>query len=468
MGTTRPIGPVDTIWLNMDRPNNLMVVETLMFFEDAVDWRRLQAVLRERLIRSFRVFRQRPVAPAVPWGVPHWEDDPDFALERHLNRVRLAAPGDDDALRRYVEGRLCRPLDRTRPLWEATLIEGYGSGAAMYSRFHHAMGDGIALTHVLMSLTDATEDADLAVAVPVAASGNRPGGLLGSAVRAVGAVENLAGSAMSGASAFVTALPGWANPARAGEVLAQAWRAAGVANKLVLTRNPPTVLAGEPGVHKTVVWSHPLPLADVKQVGRLAGATVNDVLVSALAGAIRTYLVDHDGTASDLATMVPVNVRPPGRTPPGDLGNRFALVLVKLPSGEGAPLARLAETKRRMDAIKHSPEVAMTFGVITTIGRTAKEVERVLVDFFAGKAIGVMTNVAGPTAPRYLAGTKINGVLAWAPISGRQTVGVCIFTYNGTVRVGFKVDTNTVRHPDKLVTAFEEHLDALARMSRAT
>jgi diacylglycerol O-acyltransferase len=458
---------VDTIWLNMDRPNNLMVVDSLVFFDEPVDWDRLRTVLRERLVWRFPVFRQRPVVPAVPWTAPHWEDDPDFDLERHLNQVRLPAPGDDEALRRYVEDRVSVPLDRRHPLWESTFIDGYRGGAAVFSRFHHAVSDGIASTHVLMSLTDASPAGDL-TGTPVDAAASRPAGegFVGSAWRAAGTARALAGSAAAGAWGFLTGLPRSASPAHLRGPLDQAVRTAGIVNKLVLGHNPPTALDGEPGRAKTAVWSRPLPLREVKQIGRLAGATVNDVLVSALSGAIGTYLADHDGAAADLSTMVPVNLRPMDSLP-SDLGNDFALVLLKLPSGVSAPLARLAETKRRMDAIKHSPEAALTMGLINAIGRTGRELERVVVNFFAGKAIGVTTNVPGPTAPRYLAGTKIAGVLAWAPMSGRQTFSACIVTYNGTVRVGFKVDSRAVRHPEALVTAFEEHIDALVRMSRA-
>ena len=88
------------------------------------------------------------------------------------------------------------------------------------------------------------------------------------------------------------------------------------------------------------------------------------MLVAALAGAVSTYLQEHDGDAVDLPTMVPVNLRAPDEPPPRELGNKFALVLLSLPSGRETPFARLAETKRRMDEIKHSPEAVLTFGLI--------------------------------------------------------------------------------------------------------
>ena len=147
--------------------------------------------------------------------------------------------------------------------------------------------------------------------------------------------------------------------------------------------------------------------------------------------------------------MVPVNLRSPDEPLPRELGNRFALVLFTLPSGLSTPFARLAETKRRMDAIKVSPEAVMTFGMIRGIGRTGSTVERCLVDFFANKATGVTTNVPGPPGPRYVAGSRITSMLGWAPESGKQTLGTCIFTYDDHVHIGFKVDTDTIAHPEE-------------------
>jgi hypothetical protein len=120
-----------------------------------------------------------------------------------------------------------------------------------------------------------------------------------------------------------------------------------------------------------------------------------------------------------------------------------------------------------MDSIKHSPESMLTFGIINAIGRANADVARLMVNFFAAKAIGVTTNVAGPREPRYVAGTPIAGLLGWVPGSGEQTVGVCIISYNQTVRVGFKVDAGVVVDPEKLVHAFDDEMDALGRIAQA-
>jgi WS/DGAT/MGAT family acyltransferase len=216
---------------------------------------------------------------------------------------------------------------------------------------------------------------------------------------------------------------------------------------------------------KRVVWAPPIPLADVVEVAHRTGSTVNDVLVAALAGALSTYVRSHHGEAVDIPTMVPVNVRPLDEPLPRELGNRFALVLFSLPSSLATPFERLAETKRRMDAIKHSPEAVLTFGLIRGIGRTGPEVERFLVDFFANKATGVTTNVPGPREPRYLAGTRITRTLGWAPESGDQTLGTSIFTYDGQVHIGFKVDVQQVPRPEELLANYRAELDALLRLA---
>jgi WS/DGAT/MGAT family acyltransferase len=455
-----------------------------MWFDAAVDWHRLTAVLQRRLLTRYPVFSQRPIDPRLPFGVPHWEDDPGFCLDRHLTHVTLPPPGDEAELRTYVEAQLHRPLDREHPLWEIHLVDGYRGGAAILSRFHHALADGIALSQLLVSLTDAAPNGDLdetldpavdpvelpgrhgdptadrACDRPADQSGDRAAALRGATARMTG-TATWAGRA---ALRLCSALPRLVEPSAPIHALRLAGQLGQTATKLMLTSNPRTQLSGTPGIAKRVAWSGPRPLPKVKRVGRLAGATVNDVLVAAVSEAISQYLLDHDGKAVDLTTMVPVNVRPLDRPLPRELGNRFALVLLQLPTGAWAPVDRLSEAKRRMDAVKRSPEVAVTFGLITAIGRTTPELERVLVEFFSNKAFGVTTNVAGPRSVRYLAGTAIAGMLGWVPGTGNQSLGVCIYTYNDTVRVGFKVDATLVPEPDKLVFAFETAIDGLLRL----
>lgn len=456
----RPVGAVDNLWLRMDRPDNLMVVDSLLWLERPVDWQRFTAVVERRMLDRFPVFRQRAVSRFGGLAGHQWEDDPDFDLSRHLPRTRLPSPGDDAALLRYVEGRMSAPLDRDHPLWEFHLIDGYRGGCAVMTRFHHAIADGVALTQVLLSLTDATATGHRRVVELAPAPPRQSGSWLGGPANAVvretgqllGALPKLASLAKP------DALLGALGLTRKGGL---------VADKLVLGSNGPSIFGATTGVAKRAAWTQAYPLDGIKAIGALSGATVNDVLASAVAGALASYLEGRGEVPGDLTTMVPVNLRPAGEPLPAELGNRFALVLLKLPIGVRAPLARIAEAKRRMDAIKASPEAAMTFAMIQAIGRTNPDLARMLVNFFAGKAIGVTTNVVGPPEARYLAGERISGMLGWVPGSGRQTVGVCVLSYQRTVRIGFKVDAGVVPDPHRLVEALDIELDELLRIARA-
>lgn len=456
MSGRRLVGPVDTIWLNMDRPNNLMVIHALITLEGPLDLDRYRALLENRLLRRYPVFHQRAVPSRLPIGLPHWEDDPDFDLDRHLRRTTLATPGDDAALRAYVDAQLHVPLDRKHPLWEVHVLDGYGDGgSALLCRFHHALADGIALIRVLLSMTDATPDGDTGGEEPSEAPARA------AAARGLAGIVSVVGA---GATA-VGAMTRLATPRGARRVLNLGVRTSLVVANLLLAGNRDTPLAGTPGVAKHVVWSRPFPLDQLKRVGRTAGATLNDVLMSAVAGAIARYIADHGGEPSDLTTMVPVNVRDLARPLPPELGNRFALLFFRYPSSTAGVRERLVETKRRMDWLKSSPEAAITFQLIQGIGRTASEIERRLVDFFADKAVGVTTNIPGPPTTRYLAGVAITGMLGWVPGSGHQTLGVCILTYAGTARVGFLVDADRVRDPDDLVEALHLEVAGLTRLA---
>jgi WS/DGAT/MGAT family acyltransferase len=414
------------------------------------EWDRLLDVLRRRVVDRFPVFRQRPVSSRWPLVPPRWEDDPEFDLSRHVDLVTLDPPGDQAALQRFVSDHLGSPLPRDRPLWQVWVVDGLRDGVAVYTRLHHALADGIALTRVVLSLTDERPDGstDGDVEPPASLSSWDP------YLRLAGAL----GASLARAPRLLTR-EGWE------EALVTARRAGEAGAKLLLTSNPPSPLKGPVHRRKGALWAPPIPLAPVREAGHRTGTTVNDLLVAALAGAIGTYLRSHAGAAIDVPTMVPVDLRPPGVPLPPELGNRFALVLLTLPSGLATPFERLAETKRRMDAIKVSPEATMTFSLIRAIGRTGPDLERFLVDFFANKTTGVTTNVIGPRSVRYLAGRRITAMLGWAPESGKQTLGTAIFTYADSIHVGFKFDSDVVSDPDQLLAAYLEEVDALCRLA---
>ena len=187
--------PVDAIWLSMDRASNRMVIVTLMFLASPPDWDEVVRLFRKQVLDRYPVFSQRPLAARWGVGLPEWEDDPDFDLDRHISRLTLPEPGDDHALQAHVEEFLHLPLNPHHPLWEVQLIDGHGDGAVLFGRVHHAMADGISLARVLLSLTDEEGRGRGDAGVPDEAGGRpgRPGRVATSAalVRAADAKEGV-------------------------------------------------------------------------------------------------------------------------------------------------------------------------------------------------------------------------------------------------------------------------------------
>jgi WS/DGAT/MGAT family acyltransferase len=232
---------------------------------------------------------------------------------------------------------------------------------------------------------------------------------------------------------------------------------------LLIGPDEPSLFKGPVGVIKRAAWSEPLALTDVKSVSRAIGATINDVMISSVAGALRRYLDarEQDTDGLNLRAMVPVNLRAPGELDLDDLGNRFGLVFLDLPVGIVEPLKRIAVLKKRMDAIKRTPEAAVAFGILGAIGATPGLVERTINRLFGMKATAVMTNVPGPREPLYLMQNRIRGLMFWVPTPASLGLGVSIISYAGEVMVGVGTDARLVPDPEEIVQAFVDEFRSL-------
>jgi WS/DGAT/MGAT family acyltransferase len=439
----------DAGWFHMDRPTNLMVINSVLWLDGPVDHERLRAILRERLVEPFPRFRQRVVEPRV--GVPAWEDDPDFEIERHVRDATLPAPGGPRELQALAGELMATPLDRSRPLWEFHVIDGYAGGTAIITRLHHCIADGIALTRVLLSLTDEGPDAGVADAAE-----HHGRGLLDVVAAPAALGAHLAASGLHEARALVS------HPRS--EIGGLAADGSALAKLLLSSADERTVLKGELGLARKVAWSDSFPLDSVKAVGHETGTTVNDVVTAALTGALHHYLADRASLVEEIRAIVPFNLRPLDEPLPRELGNRFGLVYLALPVGIEDPGERLAEVHRRMEAIKHTPEGAISYGIIGVLGRVPPQVEQRLLDVFTSKGSAVLTNVAGPRQHVWLAGTKVGGVIAWVPTAGTGAMGISIFSYAGGVTVGLQVDTGLIPDPETILDLFEHEMAALGAL----
>lgn len=448
----------DYAWLRMDDPNNLMVITGLMTFDAPLDYERLREVIETSLFR-FKRFRQRLAPPTPPFMRPYWEDDPNFDLDNHLVRVQLPEPGDQKALQDLISSLMGVGLDYDRPLWKFYLVENYGTGSAFISRLHHSIADGIALMQVLLSMTETEPNTSVSGQIQDAARGNQP--------PASGPVKTrhssvLPSGAWSAGDIWEEGKKFLTDPAHARQRTRQVMDLAGAVGKLSLRwPDPKTVFKGSLGVEKRAAWSEPVLLKEVKSIGKAFNSTVNDVLLSAVAGALGRYIEARGEAARGLSIrgFIPVNLRPIELDE--ELGNKFGLVFLSLPVGIADPVERLRRVRQNMNELKSSSEPIAAYGVITLLGAIPPWLEEVAVDFFDSKGTTVMTNVPGTQTQLYLAGVPINTVMAWVPQTGRISLGVSIISYNGKVWLGIATDKGLVPDPEAIIGFFRAEYDEM-------
>jgi diacylglycerol O-acyltransferase / wax synthase len=222
-----------------------------------------------------------------------------------------------------------------------------------------------------------------------------------------------------------------------------------------------TSLKGRPGGSKVVAWNEPLSLADVKAVGKALGCSVNDVLLSCAAGAIRGYLVDR-GEAVDgaeLRAMIPVNLRPAG--PVRSLGNKFGLVPLLLPIGIEDPLERVLELRSRMNELKDGYTAVIALALLGAAGLAPRRLQKQALDLLASKATAVMTNVPGPQQALYMAGSRLRRMMFWVPQSGDIGVGISILSYDGGVQFALVTDKKLCARPQEIIDRFLPEFEQL-------
>lgn len=454
-GKGERLSNVDAAWLHMEDRTNLMVITAVMAFHEPLDFSEVKTILEDRFICYDR-FRQRVVEGGAPFLGPRWVEDEHFNMKSHLIRLGLPQPAGKDELEELVSTLASTPLDSTKPLWQFHLIDNYRGGSALIGRIHHCIGDGIALIRVLLSMTDDSP------------TGHKPTKRRRRRTQAAGfwlpevvneafyTVRKITGQVVeSGVGALTT-------PGKLMSLANEGANATAVLARLAsMPADPKTCFKGPLTTQKRCAWSEILPLEVVKTFGKEVGATINDILLAGVCGALRHYLIDYGQCQLDgmnIRATVPVNLRPD--EPPGDLGNQFGLVFLPLPVGLPTRMARLRELKKRMDRIKHSSEAIVTFGVLNAIGMASAEIESAAIGFFGAKATGVMTNVPGPREEIYLTGKAVRSMMFWVPQAAHLGLGVSILSYAGQVRLGVVTDAGLVPRPADIIDHFEAEMKA--------
>jgi len=476
---------VDLAWRRMDDPTNLTVINGVLWFEEPLDVERFKRLLEERFLIIPR-FRQRLVHDGTKG---HWEPAPDFDLDRHVHHETLDG-GDDEALRRRVSELMSEPLDPERPLWLFYILDNYRGGSALVPRFHHCVGDGLALMMVLLSLTDLDPDAEpreewrenplTALFHRAREAAGRFRERAGEEVRQhvdeareqlEGLREHLQHARERVEEVLPEAMKLLLKPAETLAATSRWLKGLGSVQALGrLTfkgRDPKGPLKGPLGKEKRVAWSRGLPLEEIRRLRAGLGGTLNDVLITAMTGGLRRYLAHRGETPDGLSfrALVPVSIRQLEEMP--KLGNRFGLVLLTLPVDIDDPVERLAALRRRFRKLHRSMEPMVAYKILAAMGSSPLGLQRLVMRFFTAKATAVMTSVPGPKQVLYLAGRPIRGMMFWVPHPGALALGISILTYAGEVRLGVAVDAGLVPDPEKIIDGFHEELAEMERCSGA-
>ena len=471
MGEREPIAGADNAWRRIGTIDNLTTITGVLWFEEAIGYEELCDRLEDRLLR-FERFQQRPGGRNRLFRRPYWETVEAFDVETHVQHVALPEPRDTATFQRFVGRMMSRPLDQRRPLWEAYLVEGAGDGNAVAFRINHSVGDGFALMYVLFGLVDNPDEIEFPMGIvpepPSAdefqAEAAADGGT------APGAGPDADAPAPGSDAGREPDRPG-TSPTPGGVL--ESVRLAGSAVKtgwdlLTQADETETSLRGDLGTAKRAGWTDEIDLSTVRAIGSEHDATVNDVLLGALAGAFRRLLADRGGPVEgrELRVTVPVNLRPMAERD-ASLGNHFGMAFVPIPVGMPDLGERLRLIHDRMSVRTAGIQAYIMYLTMRVGGHAPDVVMEWLMGQFERRATGVVTNVPGPTDAMEFAGREVTDFMFWVPQANDQGLGISIFSYDGAVRLGIAADANLLDDPDELAEAFRAEVEHLAEASDA-
>ncbi|TNC19340.1 wax ester/triacylglycerol synthase family O-acyltransferase [Amycolatopsis alkalitolerans] len=405
------------------------------------------------LLPSIPRYRQRVRHVPLDLGPPLWVDDADFDPRRHFQRVAAAAPGDEAALCELVGMIMSERLDRGRPLWECWVIEGLENDRwAVVSKLHHCLADGVSgvTLHDLFF-----HDAPPAPA-PQPPAEPEPSllALLGMSLR-----QQLATGPFG---ELRTVARGLADPRTFARWASDAARGlAALASALIPVT--PSSLSGPIGRRR----HYELAQADLPTVAGIAkafDATVNDVVLAAISGALREVLLDRgeEPAADSVRALVPVNVR----SGPSALDNQVSLMLPLLPVDVADPALRLVSVHRRLAGLKDRKEAEAGAAVTTAAGHgpfaPVAWAIRAAAKLPQRNIVTVTTNVPGPRHKLSMLGREIVALHPYVPIALRLRTGVAILTYQDKLSFGITTDADSAPKTRLLAETIEHELAALA------
>jgi diacylglycerol O-acyltransferase len=445
------LSALDASFLAVESPRSPMHVGWVAEFDPPEHGPRpghdeLLELLAARMEQAPR-WRQRLLG--VPFGLhePVWVDDETFDADDH---VHAAEPG--ETLEELTDRVLSFPLERARPLWDMWVHDDLPSGGfAIVGKAHHCMVDGVAA----MELTNIMLDRDAERPQPPERGGWTPRTPPSAPERLGRAMLDRAGDGAALALTPLKLAPRFARAPAAARTLAHT----------VLPPAPATLLNREGSPHRHLVRVT-RPLDELRTVRRRLGGTPNDVILAAVAGALRSFLLRRGEEPRALKAMVPADVR---AGDDADAGNRIAFLFIELPCDEPDAAARLRAVVRATGQRRRDGEADDMDAAFRLLARTPRTFQQALAHAFAHPRLFnlVVSSVPGPAPARYLHGCRLRSIHSAVPLAARHALSVGVLLVAGHACYSLYADTETLPDADSIAGELEHALDELLAAAAA-
>ena len=444
------------MWRSERHPELSSTITAVMLLDTAPEWDRLRAA-HEWAVGLVRRARERVQEPLLPVGPPVWVTDPSFRLDDHLRRTRLdPAGGDLPALLAHAERFALAPLDRTRPLWEAVLVEGLADGRAAYLlKLHHSVTDGLGGVQLLSMVQSRTRDHT--PDKPAGPADGPPGRESSGGVNPIVLTSRQLAARIGQAPDLL-----WRSVRFGGTVLSDPLRAGSDAVRFTASLRrmlPPPPAPPSPLLRRRTGRSWRFGVLEcefrrLRAAAKAAGGSVNDAYVAALLGGVRRYHERHDSPLESLPMAMPVSLRR-GDDPMG--GNKFAGALLAGPVGVRDPVERIAVIRGTVLTLRTEPALD-SFGLLAPWVNMLPSGVGAAAWRLGATADLSASNVPGLPYRSYLAGARVDRIFAFGPLPG-VAIMVAMTTHAGACCIGFTIDGDAVEDVSVLMDCFAEGLE---------
>ncbi|MHB8658979.1 MAG: WS/DGAT/MGAT family O-acyltransferase [Solirubrobacteraceae bacterium] len=449
---------LDSSFLHLERDaTHMHVAACAVFAGRAPRYDELVEAISSRLHLVPR-YRQRLAFVPLEQGRPVWVDDPHFHPTFHVRDTALPRPGGENELRRLAGRIFSQALDRSRPLWELWLVEGLARDRfALLSKTHHALVDGVSGVDIATVLFDSSPDP-----MPVAPPDHEwiPRPLPSSTQLLAEALRERATVPAEIARGVRAALRGPRQVAARG---AQTLAGLGAMAWSGVQSAPPSPFNVRIGPHRRFTWVR-AELSEFKAIKNALGGTVNDVVLTVVAGALGRYMRLHGEPTEGvtLKAMVPVSVR--ADVERGALGNQVAAMWTPLPVGVTDPIERLTQVRTAMDGIKESGQAVGAQLLTRLSGFAPPTIMAQAARLQARQRLFnlVVTNVPGPQFPLYVLGRELEAIHPMVPLAENTALGVALMSYNGQLNFGLVGDYDALADLETLADELRSSIEEIA------